>query len=117
PFPGPGPLDAAVAPLLGRWTTVVALGLRDPRAVAQVRDQLAAVGDPLLIALPGLTSVVVEVDGAAPRRVDDVAERWVVAGRGGVLPPEVLADRPVEESERDSWQVTWAVPRPGSGVT
>ncbi|MCU1431411.1 MAG: hypothetical protein JWP95_516 [Actinotalea sp.] len=107
PFEGPSPhLEAVVPP---GWDTVVALGLRDGAAVAEVRRQLRAVGDPLLLALPGLTAIEVE-DGPDLRVVQDVAGRWVVATRSGRLDRELLADRPVEERERTAWQITWAVP-------
>lgn len=119
PWAGPLPtaLPASVGDLLrpdGRpaapWATVVVLVLRDGAAVAAVRDQLDAVGDPLLLALPGLRDVVVETDGAG-RTLRDVGERWVVATRTGTVPPVLLADRPVEERGRTTWSVTWAVPR------
>ena len=123
PFAGVGPAVGAAlrgddAPggdpspdLLGeQWDTAVVLVLRDDDAVAQVRAQLAAVGDPLLLALPGLDRVTVDVDGAA-RVLEHVADRWVVATGAGELPAALLATRPVEERERPGWQVTWAVPR------
>ena len=120
PFPGPGPGPvgrstesevAADGRPTGGWDTVVVLTLRDDDAVREVRRQLAAVDDPLLLALPSLASIEVQDDGA--RVVQDVASRWVVATRTGVLDPALLADRPVEERERRGWQVTWAVRRGG----
>lgn len=93
--------------------TVVTVALRDAAAVALVREQLAAVDDVLLLALPALAEVSVQVDGAEPRVVRDVADRWLVARRAGEHPPELLADRPVEEQGRTAWQVAWAVRRGG----
>ena len=109
PFAGDGPADL----LTGDWDTAVVLTLRDLPAVELVRSQLDAVGDALLLALPGLAAVEVDVDGRS-REVRDVNERWVVATRSGNLDPRLLADRPVEERDRTGWQVTWAVPRRGT---
>ena len=36
--------------------------------------------------------------------------RWRVAADGGVLDPDLLADRPAEERGRTAWSVRWAVP-------
>lgn len=108
PRPGPGPGGPASPP--DGWDTAVELHLRDAGAVEQVRTQLAALGDPLLLALPALAGVEIDVDGEH-RSVHDVASRWVVATRTGRLDPVLLAGRPVEERDRDGWQVTWAVPR------
>jgi len=110
PLPGAAAAhDAAVASVGGGWGTVVVLTLRDRAAVDQVRAQLAAVDDVLLLALPALTEVTV-ADGDT-RVVADVADRWVVARRSGSLDPALLEDRPVEERDRTGWQVTWAVQR------
>ncbi len=93
------------------------LQLRDEDAVAEVRAQLADVDDALLLALPGLGSVQVDVDGDA-RTVSDVVDRWVVVTATGELDPALLAERPVEEREHRGWRLTWAVPRDGrSGVS
>jgi hypothetical protein len=97
------------------WATVVVLVLRDAGAVATVREQLDAVGDPLLLALPGLAEVVVETAGER-RTLGEVGTRWVVATRTGTVDPALLADRPVEERARTAWSVTWAVPRRGAGA-
>lgn len=113
PFEGPGELGA-VAHLPAEGTAVV-LALRDAEAVAQVRAELDAVDDALLLALPGLARVTVETDDVR-RTVEDVASRWVVASAAGTLDDALLADRPVEERRRTGWQVTWAVPRPSSGA-
>lgn len=107
PWAGPAGEHAGLVPV--GWDTTVVLTLRDPEAVGLVRAQLA-LDDVLLLALPSLTEVTVEVDG--DRRVlTDVAGRWVVARRDGVLDPALLADRPVEEQDRTGFQVTWAVRR------
>ncbi|MGW6132482.1 sacsin N-terminal ATP-binding-like domain-containing protein [Cellulomonas sp. NPDC055163] len=109
------PLPAEGAPPTG-YDTAVVLELRDEVAADEVRALLAAVGDPLLLALPGLVEVLVE-DDAAPRpvrRVADLHERWHVASAHGELDLALLADRPVEERTARGWRVTWAVPRAAS---
>src|SRR5690606_14942494 len=123
PWPGPATdpaQDAAAAAALGLlddgWDTVVHLELRDDEALAVVRRHLDAVGDPLLLALPGLGSIEVRTPGQV-RTVRDVSSRWLVATRTGVLPERLLRDRPVEERDRDGWQITWAVPREGPAPT
>lgn len=122
PFPGPGDLTVPDGVRPGDpaghgdvWATSVVLRLRDDAAVAAVREQLAAVGDALLLALPALATVVVDVGGER-RVLADVADRWVVARRSGDVPGDVLADRPVEERTRATWSVTWAAPRPGTDL-
>jgi hypothetical protein len=104
------------------YDTVVVLPIRDGRARSDVADLLAEVGDALLLALPGLTEVVVEIDGV--RRViaarwsgdtveiddDGVRTRWRLARRSGDVAPALLADRPAEERARAFWSVTVAVP-------
>jgi hypothetical protein len=98
------------------YDTAVVLALRDDAAVAAVRAQLDAVGDPLLLALPGLTEVVVEDEPAGRRRrVADVDRRWRRRTTEGELDPALVADRPVEERSRRRWRVTWAVPRTTEG--
>ncbi|UOY01730.1 sacsin N-terminal ATP-binding-like domain-containing protein [Blastococcus sp. PRF04-17] len=114
------PWPAAGAPPEG-FATEVVLPLRSG-ARAAVAAALEAVSGDLLLALPGLASVEVVVDGT-PRTVD--VERsegrvrirdgagttvWRVAERSGELAEELLADRPVEERARRTWTVTWAVP-------
>jgi len=108
------PLPAEGAPPVG-YDTAVVLELRDEVAADEVRALLAAVGDPLLLALPGLVEIVVEDDDAdhPVRRVANVGERWRVAAAQGELDLALLADRPVEERSARTWRVTWAVPRPG----
>ncbi|GEA90128.1 sacsin N-terminal ATP-binding-like domain-containing protein [Cellulomonas cellasea] len=106
------PLPAEGSPPTG-YDTAVVLELRDEVAADEVRALLAAVGDPLLLALPGLVEILVEDDGAPRpvRRVADLHERWHVASAHGELDLALLADRPVEERTARGWRVTWAVPR------
>ena len=103
PFPAQG------VPPVG-YDTAVLLPLRDAVAEEVVTRLLAELGDPLLLALPALTEVVVEVPGLPVRRIADVADRWHVLRRHGRLDPALLADRPTEERRRTAWTVTWAVP-------
>ncbi|MET0434152.1 MAG: ATP-binding protein, partial [Cellulomonas sp.] len=95
----------------GGYDTAVVLALRDDAAVDAVRSMLAEVGDAVLLALPGLTEVVVEDDLAGHRRrVADVDRRWRRLTVEGELDPALVADRPVEERSRRRWRVTWALP-------
>jgi hypothetical protein len=75
---------------------------------------LEEVGDPLLLALPGLDEIVVELPGRPERRVADVASRWHVVRRSGRFAGDVLADRPTEERRRTAWSLAWALPRDGA---
>ena len=98
------------------YDTAVELQLRDDAAVDAVRAMLADVGDALLLALPGLTEVVVEDDlDGHRRRVADVDRRWRRLTLEGELDPALVADRPVEERARRGWRVTWALPRGTAG--
>jgi hypothetical protein len=100
------------------FATEVRLPLRDP---AVGRALLAGVSADLLLALPGLARI--ELPDRELSRVDDGADavlheggtatRWRTVRRSGTLPPELLADRPVEERERPEWAVTWAIPVTG----
>lgn len=115
----PYPAQGEVPP---PYDTVVVLRLRDDLARTAVADLLAGVGDAVLLALPGLTDLVVEVDGAhraiSARHVGDSVEldddgvrtRWRLARRSGDLDPALLTDRPAEERTRPYWAVTVAVP-------
>ena len=109
------------------FATEVVLPLR-PGVEATVRAGLEDLRAELLLALPGLTSVEVVVDGAA--RLLSAVHRdgarveltdgtstatWQLARRSGELAPELLADRPVEERERRGWTVSWAVPLDDDG--
>ncbi|MBT0993104.1 ATP-binding protein [Cellulomonas sp. DKR-3] len=100
------------------FDTAVVLQLRDEVAADEVRALLDAVDDALLLALPGLTEVVVEdlTSAGGPRRVADVASRWFVATTQGELPRELLVDRPVEERDATAWRITWALPRSSDGA-
>lgn len=115
-LPVDGPAHGHPAAPPDGWATAVALTLRDAAAVDRVREQLAAVDDVLLLALPALAEVTVRIDDAAPRVVRDVERRWVVARRAGEHDPALLADRPVEEQGRTAWEVAWAVPRERSAA-
>ncbi|MGR3870676.1 sacsin N-terminal ATP-binding-like domain-containing protein [Streptomyces graminifolii] len=106
------------------YDTVVILPLRDTAAEDLAERLLGAVDDALLLALPGLTEVVVEVGDQAPRtltrrtdRADTVVDdsrdgstRWRTVATHGELAKDLLVDRPVEERLRPYWSVTWAVP-------
>src|SRR3954470_11172453 len=114
------PWPAEGAPPEGFATEVVLplrAGARDAVAAA-----LADLPADLLLALPGLSAIDVDLDGAvrtlargpaAPRvpLTDGGATTvWQVAQRSGELPAELLAARPVEERERRAYTVTWAGP-------
>ncbi|WP_327290645.1 sacsin N-terminal ATP-binding-like domain-containing protein [Streptomyces sp. NBC_01198] len=107
------------------YDTVVVLPLRDGAAEDLAGRLLAAVDDALLLALPGLSEVVVDTPAGVRtltrRQAEDgdvlvedsdapTATRWRVVGDGGALTADLLADRPVEERLRPVWSVTWAVP-------
>ncbi|CAN5122094.1 hypothetical protein BH20ACT5_BH20ACT5_09410 [soil metagenome] len=110
PFPAEG------APPSG-FDTEVVLPLRAGVRELVVR-LLAGLGADVLLGLRGLA--VLEVDGRILRRSDDgrdvvlhdgpIATRWRVESVTGELAPELLRDRPVEERQRATWSVTWAVP-------
>ena len=103
------------------FATEVVLPLRTG-ARAEVAAALDALPGELLLALPGLSAVEVVVDGrtrslsrspsGAGVAITDGGRTtvWHVAQRSGELPPELVADRPVEERDRRAWTVTWAVP-------
>ncbi|REE96375.1 sacsin N-terminal ATP-binding-like domain-containing protein [Thermomonospora umbrina] len=108
------------------FDTLVRLPLRDAEAEASVRRQLAEVGPALMLALPGLHTVEIEVDGEpraiiAEHRPDGVVVidgvPWRTVAEEGTLDPALLADRPTEERARPAWHVRWAVPEdaPGHG--
>ena len=110
----------------GDLATEVRLPLRDGAAEDEVRRLLDLVDPTLLLTLPGLAEVEVDVDGrvrvlraergesgATIRETldgSDQVSRWRLAGRSGTHPPELLADRPVEERSRPGWAATWALP-------
>ncbi|HST86056.1 MAG TPA: hypothetical protein VLL08_30235 [Kineosporiaceae bacterium] len=93
------------------YDTAVLLPLRDLAAEDLVLRLLDEVADPLLLALPALTEIIVERPGRPTVVLRDAAERWRVLRREGRLPAEVLATRPTEERSRSRWSVTWALPR------
>lgn len=111
------PLPADGRPPAG-YDTAVVLQLRDEVAADEVRTLLREIGDPLLLALPGLVEILVEdhTTDAAPRRLADVDARWVVESAQGELSVADVADRPVEERSSRTWRVTWALPR-DAGLT
>jgi hypothetical protein len=107
--------------------TTVALPLRDADAVAAVRVQLTELEPTLLLALPALAEIVIRIDGVDRRLSADVSggagggavvtlhdgpdtSRWSVSVAQGLLPAELLADRPTEDRGSDQWHVTWALP-------
>ncbi|MEV8628281.1 molecular chaperone Hsp90 [Streptomyces sp. NPDC051079] len=114
------------------YDTVVVLPLRDSAAVDLAERLLDSIDDALLLALPGLTEVVVETaagvrslvrgEGDGYVHIDDSADRaagthrWRTVSHGGPLDPALLKDRPVEERLRPHWSVTWAVPVDGEGA-
>ncbi|MDT9697076.1 sacsin N-terminal ATP-binding-like domain-containing protein [Streptomyces sp. P17] len=111
----------------GPYDTAVILPLRDTAAADLAERLLHAVDDALLLALPGLTEVVIETDTVRTisRRTDGVftvvedsrdgITHWRTAVAHGPLTAELLADRPVEERLRPHWSVTWAVPAEADG--
>lgn len=107
------PLPAEGSPPTG-YDTAVVLELRDEVAADEVRSLLHDVGDPLLLALPGLVEILVDDETGPVRRLVDVADRWTVATGEGELPLALMADRPVEERAARAWRVTWALPRGGA---
>ncbi|MFF8402706.1 sacsin N-terminal ATP-binding-like domain-containing protein [Streptomyces sp. NPDC014846] len=122
PFPAEG---SAPEP----YDTAVILPLRDTAAADLAERLLDTVDDALLLALPGLTEVVVEVGDTAPRTLRrhtegavtvvadsrDGTTRWRTALAHGPLTADLLAGRPVEERLRPHWSVTWAVPEDEAG--
>ncbi len=126
PFPG----DERDPPVLAgdEFVTAVELPLRDAEAVSLVGRLLREAGPALLLALPALTEVIIEADGAT--RVltavhqdgrstiteDGVPSRWRVATAGGTLDSRLLVARPAEERVRPTWSVRWAVPVTGDGI-
>lgn len=113
------------------YDTAVVLPLRDAGALELAARLLAAVDDALLLALPGLSEVVIETDGGTrtlTRRQDGPhvviedsgatggATRWRVATDAGRADAALLADRPIEERARPVWSVTWAVPVDDTGA-
>ncbi len=102
------------------FASEVRLPLR-PAAVPVVQAALDAIDASILLALPALARIevngrVIERGGTDPDveiRDNGVSTRWEVVRADGMLPPELLADRPIEEREHPVWSVLWAVPAAG----
>ncbi len=111
------------------YDTVVVLPLRDDAAHLAVKRLLDDLDAALLLALPALQEVVVDTtdrcrtlsvqreaavvrlhDSDGADGADDVVTVWHTVERSGPLDQALLADRPVEERQRPSWSVLWAVP-------
>lgn len=110
----PWPDDAS--PPAG-FDTEVVLPIR-PEARAAVEAALADVSPELLLGLPALQRIQIgdrmltaQRSGSdVELRDDSVGTRWRLAESAGVIPAELLADRPTEERARDRWSLLWAVP-------
>ncbi|WP_250283105.1 sacsin N-terminal ATP-binding-like domain-containing protein [Frankia sp. CiP1_Cm_nod2] len=113
----PLPVLYAAAPPAG-YDTVVRLPLRDADAAALARTLLAGLDPTLPLVMPGLTEVTIVIDGVrrtlsctwADRAPDGVeiavldGRRWLGRVRRGMIPPALLADRPVEERARTGFE-------------
>ena len=111
PFPAEG------SPPSG-FDTAILLPLRDDAARSEVRRQLEAVDETLLLSFPSLGEVVVRLDGAQ-RRLDrsELSGRWQLAAASGPLDPDRRESLPVEERQAGRWQVSWAIPVAGGAMT
>ncbi len=99
------------------FDTEVRLPLR-PGTESLVRSLLDGIRAEALLGLPGLVRL--DVEDRVLQRTDDSrdvllhdgdrTEAWRLSTASGLLPDDLLADRPVEERERPQWTVTWAVP-------
>jgi hypothetical protein len=110
----------------GGFATEVVLPLRSGVREVVVAA-LEALSADLLLALPGLRTIDVVVDGAVRtlardgggpqvRLTDgDRTTTWAVARRTGELPAELVAGQPVEARAHLGWTVTCAVPLGGDG--
>ncbi|MCK9930984.1 molecular chaperone Hsp90 [Frankia sp. Mgl5] len=110
------------------FDTVVRLPLRDTAAAATARELIAAFDPTLPLVLPGLEEIVVEVDGdvrthrcvwepvlPGPDGTDlEIATvdgtRWRGCVHRGSIPSELLADRPVEERDRTTYNARVMIP-------
>ncbi|HZG94674.1 MAG TPA: hypothetical protein VEZ46_08180, partial [Mycobacteriales bacterium] len=117
-LPLPAAADATVTALLDEgYDTVVVLPWRDASAADAGAALVGGLDPTLPLFLPGLAAVTVRgPDDEWALRVEWTGEHarlgdddWWVRRRSGELPAELLADRPVEERERATWDVTWAV--------
>jgi len=104
--------------VLPGFDTEVRLPLR-PGVQDAVRRGLAALTAEVLLSLPGLAEIDVDgrrlsrtglPDGDVELRDGERVRRWRLVSAEGRAPAELLAGRPVEERERSSWSVCWAVP-------
>ena len=107
------------------FTSQVTLPLR-PGLERAVGTLLADVGDELLWALPGLMVVEIDMPGRECRVISRsdlengltlvtdgaVAIRYRRSERHGKIPASLLAERPIEERERNQWHLTWILPEP-----
>ena len=101
------------------FATTVALRMRDDASEAVVRAQLDQLDDILLLTLPGLGEVTIDRDGAPARSIASDPSQWHAVHATGVIPAQMLADRPVEERQRPQWSLTWVLARQrvdGSGA-
>ncbi|MFI5733500.1 hypothetical protein ACIA49_25520 [Kribbella sp. NPDC051587] len=113
------PFEAEGEPPTG-YDTAVILPLRDDAAAALVARLLAEAGDPLLLALPGLSRIEIETEHGT-RVLEDAESRWWIHRTAGTFDHQerelLLADRPVEERSRPFYSVLWALPRdPGTAL-
>lgn len=122
------PFPAAPQELPG-YDTCITVTLRSEKERDRVRDLLQHTGEALLVALDGLSDVIIDIDGherQLARRddagaadfvtsVDGVSTRWRAVRHSGTLVPELLEDRPREERQHTSWTVQWAVPVTAAG--
>lgn len=106
------------------YETQVRLPLRDAAAESLVRELLAGVDAALLLTLPALEAVEIVVEGVTRTITSQVADdgmlvdgvRWRTRRTSGVVDPELLRDRGVEEQSRTQFEVTWAVPVADDGT-
>ncbi len=121
------PFADDVPPLDG-YDVAVVLPFRNPAARAAALELIDSIDEALLIALPGITQVVIDVDGQPSRTLvvdrsgESVVTRnagqeihWRLGSAAGSLPAELSVDRPTEERQRNGWTVTWAVPVDDAG--
>ncbi len=113
----PSPVVDAVPPPDG-YDTVVRLPLRDVDATSLARALLEGLDPTLPLVMPGLTEVIIVIDGVRQTLTcawtDPVPEgveiavlggrRWLGRVRRGMIPPDLLADRPVEERVRTGFE-------------
>lgn len=93
------------------FDTVVRARLRGPAERAAAISMLDAVGDPLLIALPGLRSVTVRTP-FSERQLADVEDRWLIVRSSGEHSSALVEGERLEDRRgARSWDVAWALPR------